>query len=94
MHSMVSSTRATEEIKKVCLGSSPRGHYCHVCLTDGKAVEAVGECLPQFDTVAPLALIIESINPDVESGSKLRDCCQFFLSGFKVKKLGLLQSYM
>jgi len=30
--------------------------------SDRKAVEAVGECLPQLDVVAPLALVIETID--------------------------------
>ena len=35
---------------------------------DGKAIKAVGECLPQFDGKSSLALIVKSVN---SSGMKV-----------------------
>ena len=31
---------------------------------DGKAIKAVGECLPQFDGKSSLALVVKSVNSD------------------------------
>ena len=37
---------------------------------DGKAIKAVGECLPQFDGKSSLALIVKSVN---SSGMKVNE---------------------